>query len=247
MYLVEHGANPNDVYIDEKNKTHNLLMDAIIVNNTEFALLLLDKGATTAFKDKEEVTVLTQAAYQGQSDVVKKLLSMNVDDTVPNKEGINPLIAACSEGHVEVVKMLLEYNSKTLNSEDKDGTNALMAASVRGHKDVVSLLLETGAEVNAQNVDGHTALMFAYNGKNQVETLLDKYSEYMKDNTNSTKIIEEALQTHVDVVSILLEKGANVELKDKEGHTAKDFDYKPPTLVAATDGPLEDTITQDEL
>ena len=43
-----------------------------------------------------------------------------------------------------------------------------MAASVRGHKDVVDALLRHGANVDRQNVDGHTALMFAYNGRNQV-------------------------------------------------------------------------------
>ena len=89
-----------------------------------------------------------------------------------------------------------------------------MAASVRGHKEVVDVLLKKGADVNAQNVDGHTALMFAYNGKNQVETLLDKYSEYMKEeNDNSTKIIKEALQTHVDVVASLLKSGADSSVK----------------------------------
>lgn len=50
----------------------------------------------------------------------------------------------------------------------QDGTTALMAASVRGHKDVVDALLRHGANVDQQNLDGHTALMFAYNGRNQV-------------------------------------------------------------------------------
>jgi hypothetical protein len=36
----------------------------------------------------------------------------------------------------------------------------------------------------------------------------------MKDaNDNSTKIIKEALQTHVDVVNLLLKHGANPKLK----------------------------------
>ena len=44
-----------------------------------------------------------------------------------------------------------------------------MAAAARGHLECIQLLIESeGIEVNSQNVDGHTALMFAYNGKNQV-------------------------------------------------------------------------------
>lgn len=103
---------------------------------------------------------------------------------------------------------------------------------MRGHKQVVELLIQSGISVNAQNADGHSALMFAYNGKNQVETLLDKYSEYMKEaNDNSTKIIKEALQTHVDVVNLLLNSGADVNLKDNDGHVAVDFDYRPPEII----------------
>ena len=130
-----------------------------------------------------------------------------------NSEGINALIAASSEGHIDVIKLLLANPACDVNAKDKDGTNAMMAAAVRGHKEVIAVLLANGANINAQNVDGHTALMFAYNGKNQVETLLDKYAEYFKDsddvttktntvddNASGVALIRQTLQQHVDVV-----------------------------------------------
>ena len=100
-----------------------------------------------------------------------------------------------------------------------------------------------------QNVDGHTALMFAYNGKNQVEVLLDKYNEYMKEGSdNSTRVIKEALQTHKEVLQLLIKGGADISIKDSEGHVALDFDYKP--MVAESDLPalaaLEGSITPDK-
>lgn len=58
----------------------------------------------------------------------------------------------------------------------QDGTTGLMAASVRGHKDVLELLLKHGANVDQQNLDGHTALMFAYNGRNQVFVIQCSYA-----------------------------------------------------------------------
>ena len=61
-YLVQHGADPNDVSIDEKKEAHNLLMDVIVVSNTEFASLLVEKGANIEYADEDGVTVLTQAA-----------------------------------------------------------------------------------------------------------------------------------------------------------------------------------------
>jgi ankyrin repeat protein len=247
QYLLTHGKNihANDIYTDDKQVVHeSLLMDAIENAQVELALLLIEKGANITYQDKDGVTVLTQAAYQGLGQVVQALLARKdattgeylVNIVATNAEGVNALIAASSEGYTEIVNMLLATQKCDVNRQDKDGTNALMAASVRGHKEVVKVLVDHGANVNAQNVDGHTALMFAYNGKNQVETLLDKYSEYLRDaqDLNSSKIIQEALQTHVDVVNLLIEKGADVNLQDNEGHIAKDFDYKPPEIVAST-------------
>ena len=72
--LVQSGANPNDVYIDDKKKPHNLLMDSVVLNNTEFALLLLEKGANVDYQDDDGVTVITQASYQGQTRIVESLL-----------------------------------------------------------------------------------------------------------------------------------------------------------------------------
>ena len=78
--------------------------------------------------------------------------------------------------------------------------------------------------------------MFAYNGKHQVEVLLDKYKEYMKEssNDNSTKLIIDALQTHIEVIQLLIRGGADINLKDNEGHMASDFDYKAPTPPTPT-------------
>lgn len=214
MFLLQHGANPNDVFIDDKLKPHNLLMDAVVNLNVSLALLLIEKGANITYADEDGVTIITQASYQGLTSIVGALLESGADPTLTNAEGINALIAAASEGHKEIVEMLLAVGLIDIDTKDKDGTNALMAAAVRGHKDVIAQLVKKGANVDAQNVDGHTALMFAYNGKNQVETLLDKYSDYMRDATdNSTKIIRDALESHVEVVQLLIRSGANASIQ----------------------------------
>jgi ankyrin repeat protein len=123
---------------------------------------------------------------------------------------------------------------------DEDSTTALMAASARGNLAAVKELLNAGAKINEQNNDGHTALMFAYNGKSQVETLWERYTQYIKeataDGTTSEAdlddkvtgpIIRDAFDNHIALVDLLLKSGADPSLKDKEGHTAKDFDYNP--------------------
>jgi len=245
--LVKSGADPNTPYIDDEAESHNLLMDSIVIENAEFSLLLIDSGADLYNEDDHKVSTLLQASHRGMIDVAKALLEKHASAGAEGKEGwidaasdegITPLIAACSEGHVEVVKVLLSANADT-NAKDKDQTNSLMAASARGHTDIVELLLNAGANVNEQNVDGHTALMFAFNGKNQVETLWERYTQFVKesevdspddeevDDGGTGPIISEALDKHNKMVELLVKNGADESIKDKEGHTAADFDFHP--------------------
>lgn len=247
--LVEGGADPNTPYIDDEGESHNLLLDSIIVENNDFANLLISKGADIYSVDEHKVTTLLQASHRGMVDVVKALLAKHSSDgknsewvDAVSDEDITPLIASCSEGHIEVAKALIEAKAD-INAKDKDKTNSLMAAAARGHTDIVELLIKSGANVNEQNVDGHTALMFAYNGKNQVETLWERYTQFVKESEMEKKttgasddniddggtgpIIREALDNHNKMVDILIKNGASQSIKDKEGHTAADFDFHP--------------------
>jgi ankyrin repeat protein len=260
--LVAGGSDPNTPYVDADGESHNLLFDAIMVENEEFALLLIEKGADIYQTDEKQVSTLLQASHRGLTEVVKALLVKHatsgktglVDDA--SEDGITPLIAASSEGNAESIKLLLEAKVD-VNSKDKDGTSALMAAAARGHLDVTTALLEGSASVNEQNADGHTALMFAYNGKNQVETLWERYAQFVEDAQSSGDeedvddngtgpVIREALDSHIALVELLLKNGADPNIKDKEGHFAKDFDFHPDADSDLLDKASKTEKLQDE-
>ena len=59
---------------------------------------------------------------------------------------------------------------------------------------------------------------------------------------NSTRTIKEALQIHIEVVQLLVRGGADLSMKDSEGHMATDFDYRAPPLGA----PVEGSVTPDK-
>ena len=255
--LVKAGADPNTPYVDDEGESHNLLMDSIIVENEAFALLLIENGADLYYRDDHKVTTLLQAAHRGKSNITKALLEKHdpakEEDWVdaPSDEGVTPLLAAASEGHTVILKQLLSTGKADVNAKDKEGTNALMAAAARGHLECIQELVKVkDIQVNEQNVDGHTALMFAYNGKNQVETLWERYSQFITDaklekseskdgasaadskkddvdDGGTGPLIQEALKNHTTLVDLLLKAGADTTLKDKEGHVAKDFDFSP--------------------
>ena len=197
--LVKAGADPNTPYVDDEGETHNLLMDSIIVENADFALLLIESGAEMYHRDSHQVTTLLQAAHRGMLNVTEALLDKHASSPKAGEEGwvdnasdegVTPLLAAASEGHLAILKKLLDTGKADVNARDKEGTNALMAAAARGHLECIQSLMKVdGIEVNAQNTDGHTALMFAYNGKNQVETLWERYRQFVTD-AETEKAIE---------------------------------------------------------
>jgi hypothetical protein len=71
-----------------------------------------------------------------------------------------------------------------------------------------------------------------YNGKHQVASLQNKFSEYVTPESasddESAKVIKAALESHAAIVSLLIEKGADVALKDLKGNVAADFDFQGP-------------------
>eukprot|EP00578_Thalassiosira_sp_NH16_P016295 CAMPEP_0181127708 /NCGR_PEP_ID=MMETSP1071-20121207/28344_1 /TAXON_ID=35127 /ORGANISM="Thalassiosira sp., Strain NH16" /LENGTH=944 /DNA_ID=CAMNT_0023213469 /DNA_START=147 /DNA_END=2981 /DNA_ORIENTATION=+ len=266
--LVKAGADPDTPYVDDEGESHNLLMDSIIVENADFALLLIEHGADLYYTDDHQVTTLLQAAHRGITNVTEALLDKHAgapkageEGWVDNAsdEGVTPLLAASSEGHVPIVKKLLSTGKADVNAKDKEGTNSLMAAAARGHLECIqALIVAEGIDVNSQNVDGHTALMFAYNGKNQVETLWERYSQFVSDaerekssegeeggdgskddeaavaadkkdvdDGGTGPLIQEALNNSTTLVDLLMKAGADISLKDKEGHVAADFDFQP--------------------
>ena len=236
--LVKAGADPSTPYVDDDGEPHNLLLDAVIVENEDFARLLIESGADLYHEDENQVTTLLQASHRGLTDIVGLLLEKHASGGTKtgwvnsaSDEGITPIIAASSEGHREVVEALIAAGAD-IDAIDKDGTSSLMASAARGHVEIVEALVKNGAKVDEQNVDGHTALMFAYNGKNQVETLWERYGHFASDEEDQDDggtgaIIKESLSNHTKMVDLLISSGANQKIKDKEGHVAKDFDFQP--------------------
>ena len=98
-----------------------------------------------------------------------------------------------------------------------------MAAAAAGNVRVAEQLLQRGAQVHTQNVDGHTALMFAYNGKSQEETLLQNYHQYVQEQQQEQEqqeqqgqakdgivlLVEEAVRSHEALIALLLQSGAD--------------------------------------
>lgn len=135
------------------------IVQAVVVDSSDIAQLLLEHGADVNQAGKEDgTTALLTAAENGFDRLCELLLSLGAESEKPNHKGWTPLMAAASNGHLSVCQMLMDQGVSEIDSTDPEGLTPLMGAATEGHVAVCSYLLEEGAKVNHVANDGDTAL-----------------------------------------------------------------------------------------
>lgn len=191
---------------------------------------------------------LVEAARRGQVAVLRDLLDRGAD---LRNVGTQSLRAAADSRYwgpqsnveqkeqLETLSLLLQ-RGVDVNSRNEEGLTALMLAA-RGEADpvaAVKTLLERGADIHARcncsqcdprsGSQGCTALMIAASRGHRdcVRLLLDHGAKV--DEATDAKRTALMLTTDAQVVRALLEKGADVNLRDAEGMTALMYAIRDP-------------------
>ncbi len=197
--LVANGAEVNvkDDYFG-RTPLHCAVMDsrklATDSDRSQIAAILLAKGADVNPKDNEGNTPLHFATQQGHTKTIEILIANGADVEAKDDNGRTALHIAekrASKGqyrhlqHKEIFFLLLKHSKlkptavkklQPVKVELRDKNTSLLNAARKDQKYVVEFLIDNGADVNARNKHGRTALhVAAQHGHKEVADLLRKH------------------------------------------------------------------------
>lgn len=229
--LLAHGARAD---IFETDTNGSPLQLAIKAKHTEAALLLISSGCDLQHADKANYTAMHYAASNGNMEVLKAMIDKGVDPNLPsasgngNAGGVTPLLMAALEGQDAVVHYLVEEQHADVRRAGNAGGTPLMAALHLKHLELAKYLASKGATPDGYYNDNWTCMSFAAQ-ISYIEGIEWLVSEEHVDvdlrnkTDRRTALILAAEQGSVACCRKLLELGANPDLRDIDGKSARDY------------------------
>lgn len=212
-HLLHDGAN---IEARETNGT-TPLMSAAEQGNVPLVSLLLENGANVLTEDEQSETALSHAARGGWVHVVNLLVRL------ADTKHKNRALFEAVEGGPVVIKMIdPPVHPNQVGTQPGELQNSWSAT--------VETLLNNGADIEARNEDGSTPLDWAaaFAQTDILKLLIRRGAKtWVTDRYGNTPLISAACECAVstmnsayEVTRILLDQGANVNARNKEGRTA---------------------------
>jgi ankyrin repeat protein len=218
--LIEKGADLNARDAAGTSPLDN----AVWRGQLDAAAILLAHGARlNEVETKTGATPINEAAYRGNTQLVRYLLQFNPDLDIPDKRGYRPLENAIRAGAEDSALLLLEAEPKQPETAQLFG-RSMDAAIKKDESLLVEALLRHGVSPNTALASGATPLdAAAFEGAlNVVRVLLKNNADPNMSGRNGTSPLEDAsLKGFEPIAALLLDHGASLNhLNGDSGATA---------------------------
>lgn len=176
--FVENGGNPNC--------QHTLLMIAILNEQEEIALYLINHGVDiNKADDDDNNTALFNTCFDGQTSIAKVLIDKGAIVDQICRLGMTSLMMAANRNHLDLVKLLVAKGAQ-INLQCDNGYTALTYTS---SPEIVQFLLRQGGDITIKNFLGNAFEKFT----DSLETAKTYDNE---ESINKYQKILEILQKH---------------------------------------------------
>lgn len=185
-----------------KNMTEqqDILIQAVENNNLQQVESILKDASypIDATNEKKESALLI-ATHHNYVEVAKRLIDAGADVNQQDAIQDSPYLYAGAQGKNEILTYIIANSNPDQQVYNRFGGNTIIPASEKGHLETVKILLKDGkVDINHQNNFDYTALIEAV-------------------------ALTDGSKVYQDIVQVLLDNGADKDLKDASGKTALDY------------------------
>lgn len=204
------------------------LADAAEAMDRQRVRELIESAADVNAAQSDGMTALHWAALRDDIESARLLLKAGADVGAANRYGVTALTLACINGNASLVTVLLDAGADP-NTVVPGGETALMTAARTGRVGPVKALLARGADIQTK-VHGMGRQEWA--GANAfLARMADPTIFDFETKPSQTALIWAAAEGHAEVVSELIEAGADFQATLDSGFT--------PLLFAARNGHID--------
>ncbi len=140
---------------------------------------------------------------------------------------MTPLMKAINNNDILTVQKMIQ-NGADVNEPDANQDAPLVIAAYKGYTEIVKTLLEAGADVTALDPGMKATALHAaaYAGRTEATRLLIAYKiDINKQGPyNGYTALHDAIwQNNVETAKVIIEAGARLDIKSKDGQTVLDL------------------------
>ncbi|XP_071383015.1 ankyrin repeat and SOCS box protein 5b isoform X1 [Centroberyx affinis] len=188
---------------------------------------LLAQGYHANIVTIDHVTPLHEACLSDHVACVRALIHAGANVNAATIDGVTPLYNCSSSGSVSCMKLLLQNGAHT-HTPHTHLPSALHEACKRGHSQCVELLLSSGAdpdyEVSHLGSPLYMSCLHQHTACSQI--LLHRGASVSVGRGSDSPLHAAVRQDSADQVSVLLDYGADVNLRD--GNNQRPVELAPP-------------------
>ncbi|XP_068185584.1 ankyrin repeat and SOCS box protein 9-like isoform X1 [Antennarius striatus] len=191
---------------------------------------LIAQGACVNLNTLDKVSPLHGACIQGHVACAKLLVEKGANVNSSTVGGETPLSEACARGHVACMALLLQHGGNPSGSSQ--ASSPIHKAAEKGQAECIEPLVQHGADVDQYINQSGVPLHVACSNQH-----LSTVKKLLQLGANANNCVSGESPLHIasrlsnpELVSVLLDHGASLSLKNNEGKHPLDL-ASPDSLV----------------